>query len=467
MAARGSTSAGTAALVVLVLAAGGCREGDLPAEGAFDERMYITSDPTAGSIIINSEDTGLRTPDTLRLPPGDYGIEIRRDTAGYTYRLGGVLRVIPTDEVISLHVALGIQCPLDEPEACSADALQYHDVAGMRFATAANGSLFFEDGSDGGAYWPASGANSYVSAGMPVVAADLNTGPAALGPYDQHFLAGRPAPSLNMADGMLRLTQHTWLVPPPHPDIGTGTVRGLEVQQEVIASDAVQGVVVVRLTFRNVSDEPIYYALARHVPMQPVTYTNAYIGFALDPDIGSPSDDWLSYDADLQIAFAYDADFSEPGFGDAAAAPSLVGLRALSTPVGTAVVLNGWANTPDATGDWGAGTFDEVNGYRMLTGLDPYDPVHADPRIGHLPPEAGDVRVTVTAGPVDIEPGEEAEIVVAFAIAPPTPGTFDSGSIVVPGEPLDETRALYAIAQLLRERLVAAGSLLGELAAHR
>jgi hypothetical protein len=70
------------------------------------------------------------------------------------------------------------------------------------------------------------------------------------------------------------------------------------------------------------------------------------------------------------------------------------------------------------------------------------------------------MRVSVTAGPLTLAPGEQAEIVLAVAFARPASGTYQSGTLVAPGDPFDTNRALYSIAALLRERMVAAQALL-------
>jgi hypothetical protein len=234
------------------------------------------------------------------------------------------------------------------------------------------------------------------------------------------------------------------------------TARGIEIDEEVITSEAVSDVVVVRLTFRNVTATPAYRAVDPGPPTG-ITFQDAFMGLALDPDIGEAEDDWLSYDPDLDMAFVYDARLAESGFrGGAATAPGLVGLRALRAPAGTTVMLNGWTNS----GDWSALEGTEAVGFGMLSGRAVFAPAHDHPRIGHLPQAAGDMRISVTAGPLTLAPGEQAEIVVAVAFASPAPGTFQSGTPVLPADPVDVNRALYRVAVQLRERMIAAAGLL-------
>src|SRR5690606_39206665 len=147
------------------------------------------------------------------------------------------------------------------------------------------------------------------------------------------YLSGRRGPDVGQAGLDLSLRQSTWVLPPAALGLGT-SVRGLEMEQEVIGRADVDGAVLVRLTFRNITNNPAY----RRVDPQPaegVTYTNAYIGFVLDIDIGESEDDLVSYDPDLGLVFAYDFNLREAGFQAGwAERPGLVGVRVLEAPVG-------------------------------------------------------------------------------------------------------------------------------------
>jgi hypothetical protein len=440
-----------------------CRDEDGPTgPGANAVAILIDSDPAGASIVIDDNDTGARTPDTVLVNPGEHTLQLRLDSAGFTYDYNAFLRIIRTDSVLSLRAPMSLQCPLEGSTACYTMARRHRDAAGLRFATAAFGSLFFWQGSGQGIFWPAGSTNSYVSSGMPIIAGRANGEAVALGVYDQGFLAGRPAPKVITAAAGIALTQTTWIVPPFHPQIRPSTVRGIEIEQHVMAVDAVPGVVVVRLVFRNISDLPEYDVVGPHLPPGPVTYTNTHIGFALDPDIGEASDDWMSYDRELDMVFAYDARLEENIFvGAASDAPGMVGLRVLRRPPNTNVVLNGWTNRSNTSGDFYAGTVSELNGFNLLTGTLSYSPDHPDAEIGHLPPGEGDTRIVVTAGPLTLAPGDSAEVIIAVAIAAPAAGTYTPGVIMDAGDPLSQTRALYRAAAPLRERMRAAEGLIG------
>jgi hypothetical protein len=346
---------------------------------------------------------------------------------------------------------VGMQCTA-AGGSCFAAARQHNDAAGIRFAVSAVGSLFHWGGSGQGILWPSSSTNGYASSGMPIFAGLALDVPVALGVYDQFMLVGRPAPSLTRTGGLYRLEQRAWILPPLSGLVHPTTVRGVLIEEEVLAHDDLSGVIVMRLTFRNISDDVLVHRFASHIPAAPVTYTNAWIGFAIDPDIGSADDDWLSYDLDLDMVFAYDADFSESFAGPDAGSPGLLGMRVLEAPAGTSVMLNSWS----VTGDWSAGSLTEENGYLILSGDASYEPDHAHPRIGHMPPDSRDVRMSVTAGPLTLAPGDEARIVVAIALAPPSSGTFTSGTVMAPGDPIDTGRPLYGVAANLRARMSAA-----------
>lgn len=429
-----------------------CREGDGPADPSqIDARVLLTSTPAGAHILIDNQATGLFTPDTVSLRRGDRSIELRLDSAGYLYDYSIILQVEASDSVVTVDLPLGMQC-LTPGGACFQSARRHYEAAGVRFAASAVGSVFHWGGSGSGIFWPASTQNSYASSGMPVFAAVVGGRAVSLGMYDQSMLVGRPAPRTTIDAAGLLLEQTAWVLPPRSSLIDPATVRGIAIEQEVIGRTALDGVVVMRLTFRNVSDDPMVHMYAPHIPFEAVTYTDAWIGFALDADVGNANDDWLSYDVDMNMVFAYDADFQANFTGSDAGAPGLVGMRVLEAPEGSTVMLNAWT-----TGlDWNAGRTGEEFGYGMLSGTDVVSPEHPHERIGYMPPGASDVRMSVTAGPLTLAPGESAQVLIAVAIAPPVGGTYTSGVTMPPGDPLEPRRPLGEAAANLRARMVAA-----------
>lgn len=444
------------AVLCIFAVVSGCREADGPADPSMaDARVYLTSSPNGAEIRVDNQATGNFTPDTIALRRGDRAVVLRLDSAGFLYNYGIVLEVGSSDSVPRVHLPLGLQCAAGG--TCFGAARRHYDAADISFAASAVGSLFNWDGSGLGLFWPAASQNSYLSSGMPVFAGKSDGDSVSLGVYDQSMLVGRPAPMTTLENGTFRLEQLAWIVPPPSTLVSPTTVRGIEVREEVIGRDALANVLIVRLTFRNISDEPLVHLWAPHIPAGSVTYTDAFIGLALDPDIGTAGEDWVSYDADLDMVFAYDADFQTSFSGSDASQPGLLGLRVLEAPVGTSVVLNSWYRDLD----WAAGRAGEDAGYAMLSGTSVFAPDHPAAGIGFLPPTQGDVRMSVTAGPLTLAPGDEATIVMAVAIATPTTGTFTSGTPMEPGDPLDTARPLYGVAAALRATMVNAESAAG------
>jgi hypothetical protein len=126
--------------------------------------------------------------------------------------------------------------------------------------------------------------------------------------------------------------------------------------------------------------------------------------------------------------------------------------------VGARRVLNGWPSTISGqTGDWKAGTLTEPLGYSFLSGRLAYSPDNTDDTIGHMPGSTpSDYRMSVSAGPITLAPGDST---LAVALADPAPGTFTSGTIISSGDPKTNDRPIMRVADLLRQRLIAAEAL--------
>jgi hypothetical protein len=433
----------TLALIALPLLLAACREGDPFVPGG-EGRVSVQSDPPGARILLDGRNTGRRTPDTVPGLSRRHDVAVRLDTLGIAY--GFLAQVVAApDSLPEIYGPLVMRCGT---EVCWEQHHRIHSPFRIRFATNPVGALFLRAGRGGGVFWPGNTSHSYVSGGMPVFAAVTDTrDTVALGVYDQRYLAGRPTPGTTMEGGRFDLTQSTWVLPPVDA-LTYRTARGIEVEQHVSADAAFEDVLVVRLVFRNISRRRAYQAVDPVIPSTGVAYDAAFVGFAIDPDIGGPANDWISYAPELGLVFAYGADFRETDFGgDARSAPGLVGLRILDAPPGTRVVLNGWAHGGiSGTTDWRAGSTNERSGWGMLSGLQPYAPSHPDTRIGHMPPAPGDMRMSISAGPVRLHPGDQVEVTFALLMAAPVPGTFTSGSQVQPGDPRDDARTIARVA---------------------
>jgi hypothetical protein len=454
-------AAGVAACALLLAA--GCREADRPlAPGA--EAIQVDSDPQGARVYANRRNTGEVTPTVLRgLGPGTHEIIAELDTAGAVYGFRSEINLL-RDSVARVSGPLMLRCAT---AACRAATVRAHVAGaggGMRISTLPNGLLFFRDGSGDGLRWPANSANSYVAVGAPVFAGRIPSvlNPVALGPYNATdptaYLAGRPAQTTVVDGRRLELRQTAWILPPPM-QLLRQTVRGIEIRQELIVSPELEGVTVVRIVYRNVTRDPLYLRADPLVPPEGITYEDTYIGFVVDADVGASDDDMVSYVADdhgapFNMVFMYDSDFFEAAFeGGVADRPGLVGLRLLERPVGTQVTLTSWSRTQD----WFAGTVSERDGWSVLRGQElPGLPVHEHPRLGHVPEHASDWRMAVSAGPLRLAPGDSATIRVALVLAPPVPGTFQSGTVLPPGSPTDPGRQVMRTAGTLIERARAA-----------
>jgi hypothetical protein len=426
-----------------------CRQGDGPVTPG-NASVFVSSDPPGARLIVDDRDTGLRTPDTLRGLGGRHDISAQMDTFGATYGFTARVFLANVDSVFTISGPLVNRC---SEVLCYANQFRYYAVNRVRFASNPVGNFFFERGSGGdGLLWPSVTNNSYASGSMVGFAGVLGLDTVALGIYDNAYLAGRPAPELTQTQERIDLRQSTWIVPSTG-SIMRPTARGLEVSEHLIATQAFEDLVLLRLVFRNITDRPLYGALDPTTPVAGRTYDQVYIGFLLDPDIGTPNDDALSYDKDQNLAFAYDARFEENDFGGGFnRAPGLIGLKMVEAPPGTTIVLNGWTSQGVGSADWFSGQISEKAGWAMLSGIRPYSPDHPDPQIGHLPLGPGDARLSVSAGPLRLAPGDSAAVTVAIVLADPAPGLFTPGTLVEPGDPTDKTRVLYGIAANLIAR---------------
>lgn len=443
--------------VLLALLFAGCRENDSFVGAPDGARAYVTSDPPGARILVDDKETGRITPDTISGLSGRHTITARLDTSRTSYGYTAQVMMLNPDSTAEVQGPLLVRC---STEVCYRQQFRHHTVNRVRFAFNPAGMLFLTDGTGDGVTWPTGTTNSYVSGAVPLFAGLVGSDTVALGIWDTQYFAGRPAPAIDLVEGQsVTIRQTTWIVPPQNLLL-IQTVRGIQVDETIVSSAAVDDVVVVRLVFRNVTADPLYRLVDPFVPAAGLTFTNAYVGFGLDPDIGTSTDDMISYEPSLTMAYAYDFRFDESSFtGGHRTSPALVGLRMLDAPLGTNVMLNGWARQTNASTDWVAGTVNEGVGWGMMSGRRVYAPSHTLPSVGHLPPQSGDMRMLVSAGPLTLAPGDTAAISVAIVIASPVEGTFTANTNLEPGDPTDENRPLFRIAAALFERALAAEAL--------
>ena len=124
----------------------------------------------------------------------------------------------------------------------------------------------------------------------------------------------------------------------------------------------------------------------------------------------------------------------------------------LDAPAGSTIALNAWPRGSD----WNAGDGTERSGWYHFSGtrvrpeLAPAD--IPGQHIGYAPNTPGDYRMSVSAGPLTLAPGESATISVAVILAFPTPGSFVSGQSIPPENPTVTNRPIQTIAKDLLDK---------------
>src|SRR5688572_5477961 len=300
------------AVVVVALALVSCRESDQVVEPGENARIEVTSDPEGGTIFLDNKATGKVTPDLLRDLIGLHEVLVRieRDNIVYGFRASVDVK---GDSLHRVQGPLTMRCA---SESCWGPTRRYHEIngsTGLRPSTVPNGALFFYDASEKGLYWPVGSVNGYASIGLPMVAALAGARDTlALGIYDVGYLAGRPAPQVTSTADRYTLRQTFWILPPSEVILTLSpTIRGIEVEEELIGTSATNDVAFIKLTYRNITNRASYRAMDPIVPSGGLTYNWVYLGFGLDADVGTASDDMITYEPSLDMVYMYDMDFSE------------------------------------------------------------------------------------------------------------------------------------------------------------
>jgi hypothetical protein len=274
---------------------------------------------------------------------------------------------------------------------------------------------------------------------------------------------GRSEVSIDGASAVATAANRYWSNPS-----GSFTDRiwllGIAVDQQVVQPSAgtfpeLQDVVYLRFELSNITDDPRYRHWHPEIPEGGWTYTDLYAGMAMDADIGASGDDSGTYLPDSGLAFLYDLDFQDDELlGGYDVMPPLVGLVRVESPSTQRFPFSLW---PAGEGDWdGDDRFlndDALGlGYRILTAqLATGDPIAdctvAGDDIGFCSNAADDYRLALTAGPLDLAPGETAVFVYALVFAEPA-GGFTSGTPLPPDPPTQAGRPIEAVADSLAAR---------------
>ena len=436
-----------ASLAIASAAMVACEDPARPVPAGAGGFLVVDSDPRGASIRLDGVERDEVTPGVfVDLTEGPHSVIVALDTAGFEYGYTELV-VLPADGTARVSQPLTIRCIV---LLCVREAAQFHSAGSLRFVVNGAGPLFLYEGADVGIVWPSTTPNTYVSIGAATFAALLDNQQVALGLRNigtsLNYWAGRPLPTVTSTVPYVVSTP-AWIAPSV---ANQTTIRGIEIVHQAVVRPELPDVVLIDVTWRNVSADTLYRLLDPGVPEGGVTYPGAYLGFILDADVGAfgeAGDDLASYSADRSLVFAYDGDMAVAGFtGGWSARPGLVGLLLLEGP-GTATRLNAWP----AANDFLSGV-SEGSGFALLTAQQLFLPDHPDPRIGYAPStERADYSISVASGPVTLAPGDSIGARFAVLLAAPVDGTFTTGATLPAGDPADPNRALAATAARLFE----------------
>ncbi len=437
-----------AAAILLFGSVTACFDGrDRPTVPIFGNLMVI-SDPEGAEIFLDGTSLQRTTPTTLNsIAAGQHRLGLRLATANSEVFIWEDTVTVPEESLDTVEAALQGGCRLDCPFLL--------DKGRVRCRSNSNGETCagFVFGVPA-LEWPKGSGTSYSAGGRLLVATILGA--------DAGARAGDTLASQVFEIAWVGRQPQTEASTPRRQVMeleywGTGnfpgeSVQGLSVKETLVGVDSavVQDVVFLHFVVANVSADERYRRLYPWVPEGGYTFTEMYVGFGLDADIGRSDDDIGSFDPNLDLTFLYDADLRDLDLGSFADKPAMVGLVTVQPPAGAAERnLTFWR----INDDWDDGNRHGF-GWRVLAGrLAAGDPIanHPSPDIGHAPAQQGDYRLTEAHGPLQLAPGESLTLTVAIVMAEPRAGTFTPGVPVPPGDPLDPARAILSVAADLRD----------------
>jgi hypothetical protein len=347
---------------------------------------------------------------------------------------------------------------------------------------------YFPDPAHLGASWPvdsaASSQNEYIAHGKLLIGAIApNAQRVATAFYDAGDYSPRVRHHVDPTDSSVWQSEvwtdarHIPLYPEVEPALPRtdrpDNLLGLSVRTTYQTPSNNKNVMFVRFDVRNISDSADYRRVHPSVPVGGITITNVYLAPVLDVDVGgvrivggqtyndANDDNGTMFPAD-SLVMAYDQAFAVPVFGGGYAnKPGVVGMRLLEAPVGTtAKGLIVDKNTNLTYGFTLATKTLEDSTYRVIAGGREGDRSNCTSTTealvcfeGGTGEVAHDVRIGWSLGPIaSIAPGQSVSLTVAILFAPPSPGTFTSGTAIVPDNAniTNNTRPIYLVAGLLR-----------------
>lgn len=240
---------------------------------------------------------------------------------------------------------------------------------------------------------------------------------------------------------------------------------GLSVRTTYYLPAAYRNALFVRFDIANISAEPDYRRVHPEEPATGHTVNQVFLAPMFDPGIGfvpnsaageeEAIDDNVTMFPAENLIVAYDQRFSVPTFGRGyATKPGLVGVQLLAAPSGTTargILLtrtNALQYQPAAREDT---TYAIIAGGRAAPL--PSACVVRTEALVCSPEGAHDPKMGWSVGPIpSIAPGTSVSLTIAILVAPPTPGTFTSGTDVRPenNNLASTTRAIYTIGERLR-----------------
>lgn len=418
-------------------------------------QLEVRSDPSGATIFLDTRNTGSATPATIDASAGNHTLRLELRTSSELFVWSGAVTV-PETALVVVDAALAGGCFADCPFRV-ANRVECVIVGLGDFC-----STVFNPSQPDANEWPVGSGNEYV-ANLRVQAAGIVdadgggfAGDTVASLVYQDTWLGRSTVSIATSAADERASFRYWS--DAGPFVSRLLLVGLEVDQRVIApkNAELQNVVYFRFRLHNVTDDSRHRHWHPEIPEGGFTYTGLYAGMALDADIGNPADDVGTYLPDPGVAFIYDLDFRDTGLASGyETMPPLVGLILVEAPPAARRPFSLWPIGSDW--DKGAGTGDDDYrfGYRVLSAqLSAGDPIADCPgdEIGHCSDDPKDYRLSLTAGPLKLAPGDSAVYTLALVFAEPVPGTFTSGTSLPPGEPLTAGRGIEPVADSLVAR---------------
>lgn len=436
-----------AAAVISAAISGGCVDSRSRPTAPVFGTLAVLSDPSGADIIVDGRSLGTTTPDTVGgVPAGPHLLQLSLQIGASEFFAWEDSVVVPEERMLTVDAALEGGCHRDCPFLIDVGRIDCRvNTAGDTCA----GAFFSQPalrwpGPTGGAY--AAGGRLLVAAILGADAGDLAGDTVATQVFRLAWTGRRPV-ALSSGGGRQTLEREYWAT-----GLFTGSsLLGLSVRETALAVDSagVEDVLFIHYQVENVSADERYRQLHPIIPPGGYTFGSLYLGFGLDADVGAAADDLGTVEPGLNLAFMYDADFSDAELGAAADRPALVGLVTLEPPAGAAErTLTLWRSADD----WDNGSRHDF-AWRLLAGrLGAGDPIadHPSPDIGFQPTQPADYRLIEAHGPLQLAPGESVTLTVALVLAGPVAGSFTPGQLVPPGDPESATRQILAVAADLR-----------------